>query len=97
MAKKLLRFENCRILKNGKILENDYLLVRDGKIINYMDVFFDEERSPDIRIDCKGALLSPGLIDIQVNGWCFSKKLKNFVSMTVPLVNIVCILQVDSV
>lgn len=71
MAKKLLRFENCRILKDGKILENDYLLVRDGKIVNYMDVFFDEERSPDIRVDCKGALLSPGLIDIQVNGQCF--------------------------
>lgn len=65
---KLTRFENCRILRNGAIVENDYLLIRNGKVVDYMKVFFDERVEPDIKIDCKGALLSPGLIDIQVNG-----------------------------
>lgn len=64
----LIRFENCRILKHGQIVENDYLLVRNGKIEDYMKVYFDEGKEPDIKINCKGALLSPGLIDIQVNG-----------------------------
>lgn len=65
---KFVRFENCRILKYGKIVENDYLLVRNGKIEDYMKVYFDERVEPDVKIDCKGALLSPGLIDVQVNG-----------------------------
>lgn len=65
---KLILFENCRILKRGRIVENDYLVVRNGKIEDYMKVFFDERIQPDVRINCKGALLSPGLIDIQVNG-----------------------------
>ncbi len=68
MEKKLVRFENCRIVKNGELLENDYLLVRNGKIEDYMKVFFDEGVEADVRIDCQGAILSPGLIDIQVNG-----------------------------
>ena len=64
----LIRFENCRILKNGEIIHDDYLVIRNGKVLDYMSVYFDERKEPDVRIDCKGALLSPGLIDIQVNG-----------------------------
>ena len=67
-AENLIRFENCRVLRNGRILENDYLLVRNGKIIDEMSVYFNERVEPDIRIDCEGALLSPGLLDIQING-----------------------------
>lgn len=67
-AKSLIRFENCRILKNSCIVDDDYLVIRNGKIVDYMSVYFDERIEPDIRINCKGALLSPGLLDIQVNG-----------------------------
>lgn len=64
----LVRFENCKILRNHTIETDDYLYVRNGKIEDQMKLYFDEKVEPDKRIDCKGALLSPGLLDIQVNG-----------------------------
>ncbi|ETN71755.1 hypothetical protein NECAME_19187, partial [Necator americanus] len=42
--------------------------VRDGKIIDGAAVFYDEKRNPDIQVDCEGHILSPGFIDIQING-----------------------------
>ncbi|XP_065221555.1 N-acetylglucosamine-6-phosphate deacetylase [Planococcus citri] len=70
MAKnnELVRFENCKILRNGAIETDDYLYVRNGKIQDQMKLYFDEKIEPDKRIDCKGALLSAGLLDVQVNG-----------------------------
>ncbi|PVV00500.1 hypothetical protein BB560_005116, partial [Smittium megazygosporum] len=64
---KLLKFHNCRILKNHAIYE-DYLLVLNGKIQDPKKIFYDLRREPDILIDCKGGILSPGYIDIQLNG-----------------------------
>lgn len=42
--------------------------VRNGKIINPKNVFFDEKVRADKNINCFGALISPGFIDIQING-----------------------------
>lgn len=67
MSAKLLQFVNCRILRNHKIQEED-LWVRYGKIVNPEKVFFDERVKSDIRIDCKQAIIAPGLIDLQING-----------------------------
>ncbi|XP_015437191.1 PREDICTED: putative N-acetylglucosamine-6-phosphate deacetylase [Dufourea novaeangliae] len=67
-SKRILKqFHNCRILRNGKILIED-LWVRDGKIVDPEQIFYDEKSKPDIRIDCGGLLLSPGYIDLQING-----------------------------
>lgn len=63
----LKQFHNCRILRDGKILNED-LWVRDGKIVNPEKIFYDEKIMSDIRIDCNGALISPGYIDLQING-----------------------------
>ncbi|XP_032680664.1 N-acetylglucosamine-6-phosphate deacetylase isoform X3 [Odontomachus brunneus] len=63
----LKQFYNCKILREGKIqLEN--LWVRNGKIVNPEKIFYDEKIIPDVRIDCNGALISPGFIDLQING-----------------------------
>lgn len=65
---KLIQFMNCQLLKDHKIVEDD-LWVRDGIILNPYVVFFDENIAADIKIDCKGLLISPGYIDVQINGW----------------------------
>lgn len=63
----LKQFRNCNILRNGQILKED-LWVRNGKIIDPEKVFYDEKIIPDCTIDCQNALISPGYIDLQVNG-----------------------------
>lgn len=63
----LKQFYNCCILRDGKILNED-LWVRDGKIVNPEKIFYDEKIKPNIRINCNGALISPGYIDLQING-----------------------------
>lgn len=42
-TQRLIKFKNCRILRNHKIIRED-LWVRNGKIINPEKVFFDEKR-----------------------------------------------------
>ncbi|XP_060116524.1 N-acetylglucosamine-6-phosphate deacetylase [Heteronotia binoei] len=61
------QFTNCWILKNHKLQRED-LWVRDGKILNPEKLFFDEKRPADIQLDCKGSILAPGFIDVQING-----------------------------
>lgn len=63
----LKQFHNCQILRNGQILKED-LWVRNGKVIDPEKIFYDEKIEPDFEIDCRGALISPGYIDLQVNG-----------------------------
>ena len=67
MDRKVYQFTNCTILRDGWIVRED-LWTRAGKIINPEPLFFDEKGCADIRIDCKGALISPGFIDVQING-----------------------------
>lgn len=63
----LKRFSNCQILRAGEILKED-LWVRDGKFVDPEKIFYDEKIQPNQTIDCKGALISPGYIDVQING-----------------------------
>ncbi|KFP31885.1 Putative N-acetylglucosamine-6-phosphate deacetylase, partial [Colius striatus] len=46
----------------------DDLWVRDGKILDPEKLFFDEKASADIQLDCKGCIIAPGFIDVQING-----------------------------
>ncbi|OQR69937.1 putative N-acetylglucosamine-6-phosphate deacetylase-like [Tropilaelaps mercedesae] len=63
----ILRLKNCRVLRNGKF-QHDDLFVQDGKIIDYLPIFYEQKRQPDTVIDCGGNIISPGFIDIQING-----------------------------
>nr|CAD7605115.1 unnamed protein product [Timema genevievae] len=63
----LLKFKNCRLLRDDRIIDDD-IWVRDGKIVNPEKVFYDEKCYADEEIDCKGALISPGFIELQING-----------------------------
>ncbi|XP_018579723.1 N-acetylglucosamine-6-phosphate deacetylase [Anoplophora glabripennis] len=64
---KLTQFVNCKILRNHSIFKED-LWVRDGKIVNPEKVFFDEKVKADFVIDCKGSIIAPGFIELQING-----------------------------
>ncbi|XP_053220696.1 N-acetylglucosamine-6-phosphate deacetylase [Podarcis raffonei] len=63
----VFQFTNCWILKNHE-LQRDDLWVREGKILNPEKLFFDEKKPADIQLDCKGSILAPGFIDVQING-----------------------------
>ena len=63
----ITKFYNCFILRDHQIIKED-ILVRDGKFLNPEPLFFDEKRKPDKFVDCQGLLITPGLIDIQING-----------------------------
>ncbi|XP_059616718.1 N-acetylglucosamine-6-phosphate deacetylase [Phlebotomus argentipes] len=64
---KLIQFRNCRLIRNHSIVKDD-LWVRGGKIIDPLAIFFDEEQQSDVQVDCQGALIAPGFIDLQING-----------------------------
>ncbi|XP_022669311.1 N-acetylglucosamine-6-phosphate deacetylase-like [Varroa destructor] len=63
----IIRLKNCRVLRGRKFQHED-LFVQDGKIINYLRVFYEQKRKPDTVIDCKGHIIAPGFIDLQING-----------------------------
>ncbi|XP_011499907.1 PREDICTED: putative N-acetylglucosamine-6-phosphate deacetylase [Ceratosolen solmsi marchali] len=63
----LKQFYNCRILRGGQILEEN-LWVRDGKIIDPEKIFYDEKIEASVKFNCDGAVISPGFIDVQING-----------------------------
>lgn len=67
MEGNIIQFRNCRLVRKHELIRDD-LWVRDGKIINPEPVFFDEKNSAHQQIDCLGAIIAPGFIDLQING-----------------------------
>ncbi|XP_041813053.1 N-acetylglucosamine-6-phosphate deacetylase [Chelmon rostratus] len=63
----ITQFFNCRILRDHKLQRED-LWVRDGRILDPEKLFFDEQGYADKRVDCEGCIISPGFIDVQING-----------------------------
>lgn len=73
-SEKLIQFRNCKILRNHEIISDD-IWVRNGVIVNPEKIFFDEKNLAHQQIDCKGAVICPGFIELQINGEC---KISNF-------------------
>lgn len=44
------------------------LWVREGTILDPEKLFFDEKGYADETVDCKGCIVAPGFIDVQING-----------------------------
>ncbi|KAJ7397132.1 N-acetylglucosamine-6-phosphate deacetylase isoform X1 [Pitangus sulphuratus] len=53
---------------NEELFSREDLWVREGKILNPEKLFFDEKGSADVQLDCKGSIIAPGFIDVQING-----------------------------
>ncbi|CAH8461712.1 unnamed protein product [Schistosoma margrebowiei] len=64
---KIIRFYNCYLVREEHLVKDD-LWIRDGIILDGLTIFFSEKAMPDILIDVGGGIISPGLIDVQVNG-----------------------------
>ncbi|KAJ8297912.1 hypothetical protein KUTeg_024443 [Tegillarca granosa] len=63
----LYQFVNCQLLRDHQLIKDD-LWVRNGKILDPEKLFFDERVTADIQINCKGNIIAPGFIDVQING-----------------------------
>jgi N-acetylglucosamine-6-phosphate deacetylase len=63
------KFTNC-LLARGNALVNEDLWVSSatGKILNGQEILYEHRTAPDNIIDLGGRILSPGLIDTQLNG-----------------------------
>lgn len=59
------RYINCRLLIGHELRTGQDLWVRDGSVADPKQLFW-EGRSADTTIDCKGRILAPGFIDLQV-------------------------------
>ncbi|KAJ1913053.1 N-acetyl-glucosamine-6-phosphate deacetylase [Mycoemilia scoparia] len=66
-AGNIVQFYNCKVLRNHELVE-DYLYIQDGRIIDPRHMFWGKQVTPDITIDCEGCIISPGYIDVQLNG-----------------------------
>ncbi|KAH7367569.1 N-acetylglucosamine-6-phosphate deacetylase [Plectosphaerella cucumerina] len=65
----ITRFTNCRLVKGDDLVKEDlWVSSRTGKIISSQSTFFDELTLPDESIDLGGRIVSPGMIDVQLNG-----------------------------
>lgn len=58
------------MIRNHQLIVDDFW-VRHGKIIDPEPVFFDQKIKSHKQIDCDGAIIAPGFIDIQINGTSF--------------------------
>ncbi|KAK7465438.1 N-acetyl-glucosamine-6-phosphate deacetylase [Stygiomarasmius scandens] len=66
----LVCFTNCLLpQEDGSLIEKDlWFDERRGVIVDAQKTFFVRKQRPDTVIDLQGNILSPGLIDIQING-----------------------------
>jgi len=69
-ADHIVVFRNCKLLRNHKLVCED-LWIGHGRVIDPADLFYYKNRTFDKEIDCKGALIAPGLIDLQVAKFVF--------------------------
>ncbi|KAG0274806.1 putative N-acetylglucosamine-6-phosphate deacetylase [Linnemannia exigua] len=65
---KVIKITNCRVLRDGKIVDKDAIWIQDGKIIDPHKFFWYQKRLPDEVLDAEGLLVSPGFIEAQING-----------------------------
>jgi len=70
----VVRYTNCRLLRDGALRHED-LWVQGGRVVSPQELFWGGKRKralADTVVDCKGMILSAGLIDLQLNGgWGF--------------------------
>lgn len=65
----ITRFTNCRVLRNNTLANEDLWISSDtGKIINGQELFYGHQATADQVIDLSGRIISPGFIDVQLNG-----------------------------
>jgi N-acetylglucosamine-6-phosphate deacetylase len=63
------KFTNCRLVRGESLVKSDlWVSSLTGKIIDSQVAFYDELVIPDRVVDLGGRIISPGLIECQLNG-----------------------------
>jgi hypothetical protein len=66
---RITKFTNCRLVKGDNLVEQDlWVSSITGKILRSQEEFYTKHTVPDRVIDLGGRIISPGLIDVQLNG-----------------------------
>lgn len=66
---RITKFTNCRLVRGTELVEQDlWVSSGSGKIVRSQEVFYGENIVPDTTIDLGGRIISPGMIDVQLNG-----------------------------
>lgn len=66
---RITKFTNCRLLKGDKLVKQDlWVSSATGKILKSQEIFYSHQIVPDATINLGGRIVSPGLIDVQLNG-----------------------------
>lgn len=65
----ITKFTNCRLVKGDELVEQDlWVSSETGKIVRSQEAFYGDHSVPDITVNLGGKIISPGLIDVQLNG-----------------------------
>ncbi len=63
----IIHFVNCKLLRNHELVDDD-LWVQNGIVLDPADLFFGRKLRPHFQVDCNGAIVSYGFIELQING-----------------------------
>lgn len=65
----VIKFTNCLLVKGNELVQEDlWISSVSGKILNGQEILYGHRTAPDNIVDLGGRILSPGLIDVQLNG-----------------------------
>lgn len=65
----VVKFTNCLLVKGSELVQQDvWISSTTGKILNGQEILYEHRTAPDNIVDLGGRILSPGLIDVQLNG-----------------------------
>ncbi|EAT90758.1 hypothetical protein SNOG_02546 [Parastagonospora nodorum SN15] len=68
-ASGIIKFTNCLLVKGDSLLSQDlWVSSSSGKILNGQEILYEHRTAPEKIVDLGGRILSPGLIDTQLNG-----------------------------
>ncbi|KAF2191091.1 carbohydrate esterase family 9 protein [Zopfia rhizophila CBS 207.26] len=63
------KFTNCLLVKGNDLVKEDlWISSVSGKILNGQEILYGQRIAPGRIVDLGGRVLSPGLIDVQLNG-----------------------------
>lgn len=66
----IVRFTNCRVCENGKLVREKDIVFDDasGKILDAQHEFFNCLHAPEMIIDMQNRIIAPGFMELQING-----------------------------
>jgi N-acetylglucosamine-6-phosphate deacetylase len=65
----VIKFTNCLLVRGNDLIKEDlWVSSLSGKILNGQQILYEHRVGPEEIVDLSGRILSPGLIDTQLNG-----------------------------